>query len=174
MGRKRNLMEGLVLDASACLGCAQPCEKHETLSDAMLARIDTEKPLYDTCKGKPARAFFVCSGQTGMQWSKKPGKTVELNSPKLDVMMSQLTPLVKARAGVALYVTSEPAADLHQLEGQVDLLAFPDRARFPNVDVEAFAALLDGATGAPQPQPRQALPEWPERWCCGRWQQRWK
>ncbi len=99
--------EGETLDALACLSCENPCSEHLWVSEAMQAKLNVTKPLRGTCK-RFARTAFVCSGQTGAEWTAKPGKGEPgLNADKADRIMAQLSK--QAPHGWMLYLASADA-----------------------------------------------------------------
>ena len=133
------------LDAMACVSCSDPCSEHDWVDGAMLSKLNTEKVLFDTCKKKSARSFFICSGQNRTQWPAKPGKKVELNSSKIEIVTNELNQAAKNLGGLVLvYICSEESLDLHQQENEVDIIAFPEMQRYENVRVDQFQDLLSG------------------------------
>jgi (2Fe-2S) ferredoxin len=126
-----------------CVECSNPCDVHEFVPAAMEKKLDFELPLSGTVK-KTSRVLFVCSGDRGDKWSKKVGKNVELNSPKLDQVCSVWLKALKQSGSPAIaYISSDEALDVHtQQEDEFDVLVFPERVRFANVNLERFQQLL--------------------------------
>lgn len=116
-----------VYDSRACVDCSDPCTEHEWVPESMKRKLKMNTPLAAK-PGKPAsRIVFMCTGQTGAQWSAKPSKGTSLWDKRLQGLEGALE-----GADTHVFFCSAPSTS----ERGYDLLVFPECVRMNIVPKE--------------------------------------